>query len=859
MNDLPFIERLSIEGLKGAAGDYPLTRLNVVVGPNGAGKTRLADAISFLLGRDVAGENVDGRNLRQLLSGDRMRVRGIFAFTDRGNGALDVARIREVGAKGGFGESRLFVNNNEAEAAVEMAKYLGRTSAPGGSEWVDLSPEKVTAALALIGIALSPKAIDEALHAIREYSGGAADPAARPLRGRFNPPADPVAALELCTKTAKEELNAAREHKRGVAKSTDRSRVEVVVGIDPGIIEKRKGASSAAEQKAQRLAGELASARTRLDDANTRRQEHDSETQDVRDTIAACERREREAKARLEATPPAGPTQEAVAELQKKRDAASRDHATAAETHKRLEEGAVAAERALNAQDKKRIESTLDAKQAAANLADAERRAGLMKSVPCATSGCWIDADEIPPDDGPTQNDLAATCPLLAEARTAQNQIPELRAAAARAKERNDGDIDKKVDRAAALRLARDERDEALVAANKLLKAYDDARVAFEAAVKEQRAAADMAEARGKATSDIEAARADAARWREKLESHLLQIDQIAATIDEAQVAVDSASEAYEAAKAEAASASTALGEATEQHTKHERYTKDRMDEAAAEKRETAAKKLLEDIEEVQAKVMKQGQAAITDRAARFIAAPWSLAFDNGRVGLSDGREFWSGPGLSAAQRAIVSMALDAALDDLQSRRLRIVHLEVDQLDHAARARALGELRQAVDDGKVGQVFVMLWRPDDLDQPYFSGFNVVRIRSARDADAVQPKTTTDFDPFADEPPAVLKPSELKPDDDGFDPFADDPAPTPPAAEDPMAEVRSIIGGLPGPAVSALLRSMGVAGVPKNVDTRRQKAEAEAIRLGLDAPALVSRIAELARGQAQGEAEGGDDA
>jgi hypothetical protein len=849
VNTTPYIERLVIEGLKGACGDYKLTRLNVVAGPNGVGKTRLADAIDFVYGRLVAGEEVNGRNLRALLTGDAMRVRAIHCFPDRGNGCLDVVRVRELSAKGAFQESRLFADGVEADAGHKIAQLLGKTSAPGGAEWIDFSDAKVNAALAKIGISLHPERVKSAIDLLMEYP--AQVPGKPSLGSRFTNPADAGAALDLCAELAKEELNEARENKRAVSKSTDRSRTEVTAAVDPGLVDRRTKDLEVAQADAQRLSGELAAAKTRHGDAQDRSRENDQRAQDIRDRIERARKSEAAAKQRLSAAPPAGPSQERLQKLQQARDDASREHAASVDAFNEKEKAFSKLKDDVEAKRRRVLQTEGDVQQADRTMQDAQRRSELLSKVPCTSSGCWVDNDEIPPDDGPTQHDLAGNCPLLAEARRAKDQIPDLRSAVERAQARLEEDrtaLDQTIrSRDEAMRA----RAEAESKAKNLLGSYDSARIAYEQAISSQRAASDQAQARGKADADVAAAAKEIEAAEHELQDALLRVDQLGAAIDEASEAVDAAQAAYNEAKSKVDAARAALTEATEQSTKHQRYSKDRQDEQAAKDREDRAKRLVEDIRDVQAGVVVDGQNAVLGHAAGFIPPPWRLTFIEGCVGLTDGTSFWSGPGLSAAQRALVAMALDAAMDAIQNRTIRIVHLEVDQLDHAARAQAIDELRAAVESGKIGQAFVMLWRHEDIDRPYFEGFNRIILERPGAAppavNATSSDPVEDFDPFEDDAPPP-------PAGDSFDPFEDD---APPAKPDPQAEIRQMLAPLLGPALTALLRMMGVAGVPKKIEERRAKAEAAAIQQGMTSDALVKMIGELALGQNHGDEAGAD--
>lgn len=837
----PFIRKLDVEGLKGATGSYELSRLNVVTGPNGAGKTRLRDAIDFLLGRDVAGEGVDGRNLRQLLAGSRMRVRAIVVGED--GRETEIVRMRELGQRGAFGESRLLVNGREEHSSVAMGEVLGRTSAPGGAAWLDLSPERVLAALAVIGAGIVPDAVGDARKVIEVYNGGAIVKERAPVW-----PSNPEALLETAAKFAKEELNAARREKREISGSTDRSRSAVTTAIDPALVAARRAAVDRTSAERDRLAQDYAAARARVDAAGDQRLDHERTEAALRQRIDDATQREVTARSLAASAPLAGPHQAEVDQARKKRDDLSRELAAANEAHKAAKESKASTYEVLVQADRRKVGSDRDVRTAAANLADATRRAGLLGQVPCTASTCWVDANELPPEEGPVENDLPGKCPLLAEARTAQASISDLEEAKARATERLAADE-------AALSAARAADTDAAGVVEKaqakvtlLLEAFDRARIAFES-VSQRAALASSAEVEhARASATIEAAAAEKEAATKELEDHLLRVDQLAATYDEAVEGLEAAEAAFLAAKKAAEDATEAMTSAVRQNTQHERYLEDRAAEERAEKRLEDADALVAQVDEVANRVLGAGVKAVVGEAARFIPSPWRIDFREGRVGLVRADEFWSGPGLSAAQRALLALALDSALDAIQRRRYRLATVELDQVDHDARARVLEQLRASVEAGDTAQVLAMLWRDEDAGRPYLDGWTRIAIRSERSprdmatAEALVEHRTEmlrgDVDPFA-----PLPASEGS---DGFDPFAD--SDQLPLVPDPREEIRKMISGLPGPALSGLLTSLGAPSVPKKLEDRRAKVEVLVLEQGLSVDAIVVRLGELARGQ-----------
>ena len=102
------IEKLRIQGLKKHTdATFELDGATLITGKNGAGKSTVLEAISFLLGGGIKGENVDGRNMLALVSGDQ-GVR-VSAVVSHGDSKAELIRYRKP-TQSGLGRSKVEVN-----------------------------------------------------------------------------------------------------------------------------------------------------------------------------------------------------------------------------------------------------------------------------------------------------------------------------------------------------------------------------------------------------------------------------------------------------------------------------------------------------------------------------------------------------------------------------------------------------------------------------------------------------------------------------------------------------------------------------------------------------------------------------
>lgn len=233
------------------------------------------------------------------------------------------------------------------------------------------------------------------------------------------------------------------------------------------------------------------------------------------------------------------------------------------------------------------------------------------------------------------------------------------------------------------------------------------------------------------------------------------QVRAIDAALEESREAKDAAAQSFADAKRKAADSGERLSEAMRASERAKRLAEDELLVQQCNEREAAANRLLKLVEAAEASLLSAGQKTVQRAAQPFLDTPWEVAFEGGRVGLRSKTTgaFWSGSALSAAQRIVLGVAIDYALMSIYDQQMRIVMVEIDQIDHAARAKMLGELSAKVASGEIGQVIVMGWDVADMSRPYFKGWNCITVESERTVEAPPPPAADLANLFPESAPA----------------------------------------------------------------------------------------------------------
>ena len=171
---------------------------------------------------------------------------------------------------------------------------------------------------------------------------------------------------------------------------------------------------------------------------------------------------------------------------------------------------------------------------------------------------------------------------------------------------------------------------------------------------------------------------------------------------------LDQARERIAEATESVRNARQAHAEAVARRERHARWRSDLAARAAAEEKVQGAKALFAELRRIETDVAGRGADELLG-AAFFYTPPnfGSPAVRAGVIGLDDGRDFWSGPGLSAAQRLILATAIDRALDQIMGRRLRLALLEADPLDAGVIDHLLAALEGDVSGGALDNAIVI--------------------------------------------------------------------------------------------------------------------------------------------------------
>lgn len=208
------IARIEITGLKGAAPlDIAIDGPTAFVGPNGSGKSRVLDAVSFALGRPVAGVAGNGPDLLAAVAGDECRVRLTIYDGER---VRTLTRVRTVDAKSGaFSRPRVLIDDAPADEA-DVVEAFGHVSVPGGETWLAMSRDRLLATLGSIGAATDDGNL--AVATVR--------PKVEAVVGEFNTglDADPVAWIAAAREKVGAAVNEAKKSARVADESAEISR-----------------------------------------------------------------------------------------------------------------------------------------------------------------------------------------------------------------------------------------------------------------------------------------------------------------------------------------------------------------------------------------------------------------------------------------------------------------------------------------------------------------------------------------------------------------------------------------------------------------------------------------------------------
>lgn len=664
--------RIEIAGFKGAAPvAYDLTSpLVFITGRNGQGKSRIREALDFVLGRDVAGVSGAGKELRAALAGTELDVTLTLEFDD---GATQTVRRSRRIEKGTFKKPVVYIGGVEADD-TKLAEMLGDVSAPAGSTWLELSEDKLLAELARLGArARSGRdAVLSAVRAVAAHNKGALAEALCTALGvktppRFVPPEDApeelvnagyaaragdvLIGLENCAAdrllatardVAKAEVNEAQRAFKAIESSADRSReVSVAAEVRPD---------------------EVALVEAQVKAAN--------------EAFRAADAERVTAKSALEA----GARPLAEWEVTKARLAAK---VSAARTN--LGALPVPHAEATAALDDAPLRATLDAAVAYANDVAGERYAAAKAEQTALFA--WGTAENT------TKSARAALkvldgghCPTCRQAITGDVRavFDQALANAEQAEAQAKSDLD------AASAYLQDQRTE-LDAAN---RDVDKARSALDAALKTQASAGVMAKAR-------ETYKAAARALDEAL------AEQTAFLAKPAPAQPADAQARYDVALADAEAKFNAMEQLrarlTEVSGQVERYKRWRSDlklRTDAEGRKKAADALMESVRTAERDLAKAGADELLGTAAMYLPPEFGapLVFE-GAIGITQGVTFWSGPGLSNAQKLVLSIAIDRALDTINGRRLRLVLVEAEALDDATLDHVAAALEGDVEMG----------------------------------------------------------------------------------------------------------------------------------------------------------------
>ena len=155
--------------------------------------------------------------------------------------------------------------------------------------------------------------------------------------------------------------------------------------------------------------------------------------------------------------------------------------------------------------------------------------------------------------------------------------------------------------------------------------------------------------------------------------------------------------------------ATEAAGEAAVSRARLNRWLSDRRRMEKAQADADAASEDIETLRSLESEVVGNGWSRLAAYAAPLVAKRLgaTAACRDGRIGLLRDCVFWSGAGLSGAERALLVAALDHALDRIHGDRLALRAIETDPLDPAVVEDLRIGLEAAESVGDVDQAFLV--------------------------------------------------------------------------------------------------------------------------------------------------------
>lgn len=664
--------RIEIAGFKGAApAAYDFTSpLVFITGRNGQGKSRIREAFDFVLGRDVAGVSGSGKELRAALAGAELDVMLTVELDD---GAVQTVRRRRCVEKGTFKKPVVYIGGVEADD-TKLAEQLGDLSAPAGTSWLDISEDKLLAELARLGARARAgrESVLSAVRAVTAHNRGALADSLCTALGVKTPPrfvpdedateesiatgyaarvTDVLKAVDGCSlatlliharDVAKAEVNDAQRALKAIEGSADRSReASVAAEVRPDEVALVDVQVKAADDAFRAAEAERVTAKNALEQGRRPL----ADWQATRDRLEA---KVQAARTRLGGMP--APTAD---------DAAA------------VDDGPLRA--ALNAASEYETQVAAERESATKAERDAMFAWGQAENT---TRGARAALSVL---DG-------GHCPTCRQAIT--------------------GDVRAVFDRALAdAHDAEDRAKAALDAAREYIQQQrDDLNFAATERANAQRAL-DAAREKNAAAGRVAAARetynAAARALDESIAEHATFLAKPApAEPADAQARLGMAT-------ADAAEKSAALEQLrarlTEVSGQVERYKRWRSDLKArtdAEGRKKAADLLMDTVRTAERDLAKAGADDLLSTAAMYLPPDFGepLVFE-GAIGISKDGAFWSGPGLSNAQKLVLALSIDRALDAINGRRLRLVLVEAEALDDSTLDHVCAALEGDVEMG----------------------------------------------------------------------------------------------------------------------------------------------------------------
>ena len=670
---------ITIAGFKGAEPvTYDLGPLTFVTGQNGQGKSRIREGIDFALGRDVSGVSAQGKELRAALAGAELDVT-LTVLLDDGE-TQTVRRVRRL-EKGTFKKPVLYIGGVEADE-TKLTNLLGDVSAPAGASWLDLSEDKLLAELARLGARAREgrTSVLDAIRAVVAHNRGAlADALCTALAvkapPRFVPPegatedviaagcaaraTDVLKAVDGCSlatlliqarDVAKAEVNEAQKALKAIEGSADRSReASTAAEVRPDEVATKAALVEAAEKAFNTALEEFTRAKAALESGAKPLADWRALHARHADRVEAARRRLGALPVPVEATAPKVEVEPLRAAL------------ATAEAYLRD----VGEERASAVGDE---QSKLFAWGQAENTTR-----GAVAALKVLDAG---------------------HCPTCRQAITGDVRAVFDRALA----DAQSTEAARKADLDAAREYLAQQNDDYNFAVAECRKA----REALDAALKAQ--ADDGRLAASRETYNAAAAELDRALH----EQTVFLANPAPAEPSDAQARV-------EVAKADAERELAALNVQRAEHHdllgKVERYKRWRQDLKArtdAEARKKSADTLMETVRSAERSLAKAGADELLGVAAMYLPPSFGvpLVFE-GAVGIQKGADFWSGPGLSSAQRLVLALSIDRALDTITGRRLRLALIEAEALDDSTLDHVCAALEGDVEMGELDAALLL--------------------------------------------------------------------------------------------------------------------------------------------------------